>query len=337
MKHLAVACLALAACVAEPPPPAGEQVTSFVEQKVVPMFYNAKIDILFVIDSSPAMAAAQQKLIADYRAMMRTLSQSAIGELPDVHIGVTTADAVDQGRLRRASFLSDAPRFGWNRERNYGGRLDDGFVDLASVGATGHARVQPLDAVLRALSPSVNPGFVRDEAYIEIVILTAADDQSTTAVADVVHALKSFKTDPGKILVTGAFGACAKDGVTATEAPRLAAFLEQFPNRNAHTTLCEDLTPLVAISSQLLKYAIGEPCMEAKLARPFECSGWLADPTSRDTIPMFECSATNTDRCWEIRSELQNCPAGDHQSIHLKPFAVPFPATLLFECVADPD
>jgi hypothetical protein len=190
--------------------------------------------------------------------------------------------------------------------------------------------------MLRALSPSVNPGFVRDDAYLEVVLLTAADDQSTTAIADVVHGLKSLKTDPSKIVVAGAFGACASDGITATDAPRLATFLEQFPNRTAHATLCDDLTPLVEIAKQMFKSTFGAPCMEAKLARPFECSAWLADPTSDDAIQMPECTSASSDRCWEIRAYPQGCPASDHQEIHLRPFIVPFPAMLLFECVAEP-
>ncbi|MEO7096153.1 MAG: hypothetical protein ABI175_23025, partial [Polyangiales bacterium] len=232
MKYLAVVLVALGACVAEPPPPEGEQVTSYVDTHIIPMSFNAQIDVLFVIDSSPAMAAAQQKLVADYRAMIETMSHAAVGELPDVHIGVVTADAVDQGRLRRGSFLADSPRFAWRREKNYAGPLADAFVPLATVGATGHALVQPLDAVLRALSPTVNPGFVREDAYLAIVVLTAGDDQSATPIEDVVHALKSRKTDPTRIVIGLAAGACSKDGITATAAPRLAAFADQFPNRN---------------------------------------------------------------------------------------------------------
>jgi hypothetical protein len=335
VKHIALALIAVAACTTEPPPPEGEQVTSYVDTHIIPMSFNSQVDILFVIDSSPAMAAAQQKLVADYRAMIETLSHSSVGELPDVRIGVVTADAVDQGRLRRDAILADSPRFAWRREKNYDGPLADAFVPLATVGASGHTAVQPLDAVLRALSPSVNPGFVRKDAYLAVIVLTAGDDQSTTAINDAAHALKSLKSDPSKVVIGLAAGACSDGGITATAAPRLAAFADQFPNRNTRVTLCDDLTPLAAIAGQLLKSVLGQPCIEEKLAEPLECNAWLADPTSDDSVLMPACSAANPDRCWELRSDPQNCPFVAGQSLHLKPFIVPFPATLMFECVAE--
>lgn len=334
MKHLAAALLALAACTAESPPPEGEQVTSFVEQKLVPLYYNAQIDLLFVIDSSPAMAGAQQKLVAEYRAMIESLSTNGPAGLPDVHIGVTTADAVDQGRLRRGDFLADTPRFAWRREASYEGPLADAFVDRASVGAAGHALVEPFDAALRALSPSVNPGFVRADAQLYVVFLTAGDDQSATPVADVARALKMMKSDPAKVTVAGAFGACATDAFTATAAPRLAALFDEFPNRNVRTTLCEDLTPLVRLR---FSTSLGLPCMESVLVQPFECNAWLADPDSDETYLLPACSAANPDRCWELRPNPQACTSGDGLSLHTKPAVTPFSAMLNFECVAEPN
>lgn len=337
MKHLAPALLSLAACITEsPPPPTGPEVTSVVDQHEIPVSFNTQLDVLFVIDSSPAMAPAQTRLIAEYRKMIDVLG-SSVGGLPDVHIGVTTMDARDHGRLRHDAFLADATRFAWRRERNYTGPLVDAFLPLAEVGATGSSVTEPFDAMLRATDPATNPGFVRDQAYLAVVVLTAGDDQGAMLPTEVAHALKSLKVDPYKIMVSGAFGACARDGLTATAAPRLAALLDQFPNRNTHVSLCDDdLSPLVALTAQLFRYALGQPCIESRLAQPRECGAWLVDPDSEDQVVLPECSGPSADRCWTLRPEDVACGTGG-MGLHFQPIVFPFAARLMFECVVATD
>lgn len=322
----------LAACTAEPLPPEGEQVTSFVERREIPIAINMKIDILFVVDNSPVMAAAQAKLVADYRAMIDVLGQSSIG-VPDIHIGVATADLRDQGRLRNAAFLADAPRFAWQRERNYDGALVENFLPLADVGVAGSPDTRPLEAMQRALSEHVNPGFVREHAYLAVVFLTAGDDRGSTAVADVARALKSLKNDPSKVIVTGAFGACASAGIVATEAPRLASFFDQFPNRSSQARLCDpDLGPLLALANQMLKYSLGLACM-GRVREPHECNAWLVDPETAEEARFTECAAADSSRCWRLAPHA-GCFGGE-LAFQPRPWAIPFPATLIVECVAE--
>ncbi|CAN5768180.1 hypothetical protein BH11MYX3_BH11MYX3_06860 [soil metagenome] len=328
---LASACLLFTACVAEPMQVPDEPIRSVVEHHEWPFVINAQIDLLFVIDNSPAMAAAQTKLAGDYRAMIELLGATSIG-LPDVHIGVVTTDPRDRGELRRAAFLADAPRFAWQRERNYTGPIADAFVDLAAVGVSGATNSQPLDAMLQALA--VNPGFVREDAYLAVVILTAGDDHGTAVIDDVVHAIKSLKTDPSKVMVSGAFGACDANDITATAAPRLAAFVDQFPNRNAHALLCDaDLTPLITPATLLLRATLGQPCLGSTLREPHECKAWLVDPHSDQQELLPECASPTSDRCWSLRPDDQACPGG--QGLHLRPSWFPFSATLMFDCVVE--
>ena len=326
-----VVALALGACVADSPP-AGEPVTSVVDHREIPVTMNTKIDLLFVIDDSPAMAAAQTKLVGDYRRMIDVLGQSTLGELPDVHIGVVTADLADQGTLRHAAFLSDAPRFAWRRERNYAGLLGDAFVDLAAVGVGGSTHTAPLEAMQRALDPAVNPGFVRDGAYLEVVFLTAGDDQGTAGVADVARALKLRKPDPSAIVVAGAFGACTSNGITATDAPRLASFLDQFPDRNARATLCDGDLGTVLLVGQLLKIDLGIACFD-HLAAPHECVAYLVDPTSDEQALLPECGSPTAGRCWSLHAQDSACVGGD--GLYFRPVAFPFPAVAMVDCVAD--
>ena len=327
MKPLAAMVLALAACTTESPTREGEHLTSFVDQRVIPMFVNTQIDVLFVIDSSPAMAPVQEKLAGDYRSMIASIQTSTFGGLPDLHIGVTTTDATDQGRLRLGRFLSNVPRFGWQREANYAGALDDEFVDLAAVGTQGQARVQPIDAALRAISPVVNPGFLRPYARLLVVILAASDDDSTTSIEDARRALTATKVDFTKVFV-----AVASPREIAT--PRLDAFISAFAPLGERMSLGDDLTALVDKVGWFLIPLIGYPCFEVPLAEPLDCNAWMQDPASGEELVMPRCTDEITDRCWEKRTDPQNCWLGSHDSIRLHPRFTPFPATLHLECVS---
>jgi len=334
MKQFLPFALALVSCT-EPPPPESDQVTSVVEHKEIPIGMNANIDILFVIDNSAAMAPAGSKLAADYRAMIDMLGAAAGGDLPDVQIGVTTTDLGDPGQLRGATFLADGARFNWRRERNYDGALADAFGGLANVGASGAASTQPLAAMQRALSVSVNPGFVRPDAALAVVILTAGDDHGTAGTADIARALKALKTDPSNVMVIGGFGACDQNGIVATAAPRLAAFLDQFPNRSSHETLCSDQLPKAfALTNQLLKTTLGLACLENAIA-PHACSSWMIDAHSDDQALLPECTTGDAPHCYSIDTEPQLCAGGGHQAIDFHPRAFPFSATVMLDCLVE--
>lgn len=187
----------MAAC-AEP----GEPVTSRVE--VVGWWIQPprQLDVLFVVDNSPAMASHDARWRQNQRDMMNVLS-SMEGSLPSVHVGVVTTDlgtlghdgqqgpAVsgcmgrgDAGRMRpgrelvAGSFLSDIKLADETRERNYVSTLGDAFAELADVGTQGCAYVQPFEAMKLALTSPSNPGFMRDDAYLFVVFVTPNDDCS---------------------------------------------------------------------------------------------------------------------------------------------------------------
>jgi len=201
--------LALAAGCTDPAPPDGPALIGGVERIQLPLRTTRDVDLLFVIDSSPAMAPQRAKLLENYRRFIEVL-EAVPGGLYDLHLGVVTADAGtrgtwdssgpalgtgpgsctsegDRGELRRApaidagfagNFLIDLAHPDGTRERNYTGSLADAFAQLADVGAAGCTFPRPLEAMQRALASPANEGFRRPGALLAVMLLTNDDDCS---------------------------------------------------------------------------------------------------------------------------------------------------------------
>ncbi len=80
------------------------------------------------------------------------------------------------------TFVEDAGT-GCPRCRNFAGEsLEDAFTCIADLGTMGCGFEQPLEAMYKALDPAntANHGFVRDNAYLAILMLTDEDDCSAS-------------------------------------------------------------------------------------------------------------------------------------------------------------
>ena len=173
-----------------------------------PSVPNRKLDLLFVIYNSPG-GEETSRLGAEVGAVLAPLKVGE--ELPDLHIGVVTTDlgttgssdpsrpgatlglvggggcseAGNDGRLLTfgapvtdAFFIDERDGAG-GRRRNYQGELADVLgTAIRGAGQGGCAFEQPLHAIRRALAQPLNAGFVRLDAHLAIVIVTAEDDCS---------------------------------------------------------------------------------------------------------------------------------------------------------------
>jgi hypothetical protein len=175
-----------------------------VETKDIPAVPRRDIDILFVIDDSLSMKEEQDSLRQNFSRFIGVL-QSIDGGLPNVQIGVITPNlgttAIDgssaptlatctqsggeHGDLRPLGtggprFLRDVARAGGGRDTNYGAlSLEQAFEQIASVGTAGCGIEQHLEAMKRALDGNaVNTGFIRDNAYLAVIIIADEDDCS---------------------------------------------------------------------------------------------------------------------------------------------------------------
>ena len=333
-------CLVLAACAAEPPAVPPEPITSKVLYWELPLHGAASVDLLFVIDNSPAMAPYQSKLAATYR-QLATIIES--GFVPNLHVGVITTDVADGGRLT-GPFLSDAVEFDGSRTRSYNGSLAEALFALANVGTAGSPHTEPLEAIHRALDPTINPGFIRGTAYLMVVVITANDDMSEGPFDSYVRALKELKADPKDVVVAGAFGPCDRDGLTATPAPRLGLLFDQFPDRNTRAPICDaDLGGVLALLPQIQKITLNSYCGDEPLldrepeldgVQP-ECSATLVNHTTHQERVIGTCTSDRDSPCWQMVEDPIQCVYGQHLRVRMQPDITAIDTFLVLECAAE--
>ncbi len=181
-----------------------------------------RVDLLFVIDDSASMEEEQEELARAFGAMARGLASGDLdgdgapdfASIADLHVGVVTSDmgmfaaGPDGELLPRA--CSAAGRWGGDgilrggcglarpyveyEEGRSVERFATDFACLARVGTDGCGFEMPLEAALKALTPStselrfasdsvghadgVNEGFLREDSVLAIVVLTDEDDRS---------------------------------------------------------------------------------------------------------------------------------------------------------------
>ncbi len=175
--------------------------------KDIPVAVNRDLDILFVIDTSPSMAEEQASLLVNFDRFVNVLEYIE-GGLPNVHIGVISADlgagpysvgncapggdgavlqSLPHGDCEgpAGAYISDIANYDGTRTRNYTGDLAETFACIANLGTDGCEFSQPIAAARRALDGSVaaNDGFLRDEAFLQIVFITDQDDCSAADTA----------------------------------------------------------------------------------------------------------------------------------------------------------
>ncbi|MFT3695475.1 MAG: VWA domain-containing protein [Kofleriaceae bacterium] len=201
---------------------------SKVEVKDIPAVPNKKADILFVVDNSGSMAEEQASLRANFGTMMSVL-QTLEGGQPDLHVAVVTSDlgtsttdgtnegskfgcvgGGEAGAFRMTPtvsgrFISDDGA----GNKNYTGTLEDAFSALADVGVKGCGIEQHLGSIEAGLTNVANTGFMRDDAYLAVVVIGDEDDCS------LAHSgLFGSSSDPDTVNY-----ACTADGVECDDTP----------------------------------------------------------------------------------------------------------------------
>jgi len=125
-------------------------------------------DLLFVVDNSASMAEEQVLLAENFQAFIDVVE----GSYADFQIGVITTDidGDEAGLIRGEIMTEDTPD------------LAAAFLRAIDVGTTGSRDEQGFEAARMALSPAANPGFVRDNAQLNVVFFSDEDDHSSKSV-----------------------------------------------------------------------------------------------------------------------------------------------------------
>ncbi|HEX5062283.1 MAG TPA: hypothetical protein VFV99_23090 [Kofleriaceae bacterium] len=283
----------------------GVQGTAHVETYELPAALPPKLDILFVIDDSTAMASHQTPLAA-MPAQLEQLVSGTYGDAVNYHIGVVTTDAASGGNLRTAAgingtFIVHENTF-TGATTNYQGSFATALGSLFPSSATSTASNQPLATMRAALENTVaNAGFLRSEAYLGVVTISATDDTSGGgAAADYAAFLKSSKTDPTSVIVSGVIDASAT---------RLNAFHDEFPNRTAKTSIAgTDYGSALELFGQLYRTVLGYACnkepadVDPTTPGPqYDCAFvWVDQIDGHTEHRLPPCVGGDTSGCWEI-------------------------------------
>lgn len=139
--------------------------------------FSPSVDILFVIDDSGSMATHQINLKNNVDLFTQGLTAN---KFVDYHIGVvTTDDQYYSFRKTGGGVLVGSPNY-VDRSTPRGTQV---LQQNIMVGTSGSATEKSFDPIWQALSEPVlsnfNQGFYRPSAYLAVIFITDAEDQST--------------------------------------------------------------------------------------------------------------------------------------------------------------
>lgn len=308
----------LAGCTDDGRSGPGIEGNSHVATYIMPAQPPPKLDVLFVIDDTTAMASHQAALAA-LPAQLEVFLASETGNLAGYHIGVVTTDAATGGALRTSSAVTDAFIVHDNTflgaEHNYQGSIADAFASLLPSSAASTATNQPLEVTKLGLASGANPGFVRDDAYLGLVTITATDDASQAATDEYAGDVTVTKSEPTSVYAIGIY---------PPGAPRLDAFHAQFPNRSeVHSIDDTDYGDALASFSQFYRQTLGYRCDPGPADLDPVTPGAQVDCSFVAIVDGVEqrlppCSGEVTEPCWEfVEANPQNCFDAD-ANMHLQ-------------------
>ncbi len=192
-------------------PNAPEEASSVQNEVTVQTYPNA-VDVLWTIDNSGGMSDEQEELIAAFPRFLEALDANDT----DYHIGVVSTDLDDpdhSGRLRE-----------YQGERWIHPATPDpiaAFGDMARLGSSGSMAESGRAVDYTALELrkyAYNAGFLRDDARLELIVVSDEDDSSGVnpiSLPEFTEYLQTLKSSPGMVGFSAIVSLwdCACDGV----------------------------------------------------------------------------------------------------------------------------
>lgn len=329
MIKCALLLIACAACATDPAQQAGIDGVTHVEVHDMPAAPAPELDVLFVVDDSAAIAPYLDR-IAQLPLLLEEAFPVLGAGIMDMHIAVTTTGELRQLPAIGGSYMTLHTEYDLTRLTNFTGTLRETLGALLTVGSSASS-FQPLAAIRRVAE---NPaGFVRANAALGIVIVSASDDASPGDVADYVQAIKSTKTDPARIVVTG---------IVTAPSPRLAELLASFPNRNRVVSLADgDPRTIMELLAGQIRTILPLSCWSASDVDP-ETPGPQYDCTVTATIRgidrvLLPCKLATDLFCWSLVDHSNGCLEKPAVGPRMPPWGeYVFHPAFRAECVVNP-
>lgn len=139
--------------------------------------FEPKVDIVFVVDDSGSMSSHQRTLADNLNLFTSAMEKN---EFLDYHIGVMSTSAQTSYSSSNVvpGLLQGQPQF-VTRTTDHGlTLLERNIVALGTRGSATEMVFEPLRAGLLANREQINPGFLRSDAFLVIIFVTDAEDQS---------------------------------------------------------------------------------------------------------------------------------------------------------------
>lgn len=194
-------------------------------------FWDPKLDILFVIDNSGSMNTHQKNLSANVARFVASFSSKV--QL-DFHIGVISTDNDYYATKDCCGRLIGTPNFLTNTTPNFQSLLTQRML-LGILGSGSEKVFDPLNLALTEPNLSgANLNFLRPDAFLAVIVITDAEDQSLNSGPDDTYAmlvkLKNGKAD--RVLSYGVLVPSGTTNCSRDEADREPTRIENFLGRS---------------------------------------------------------------------------------------------------------
>jgi hypothetical protein len=154
-----------------------------------------KLDIVWIIDNSGSMGDEQTSLGSNFSAFI----DDFITKNVDFKMGITTTDVSSADRKGRMVSGSDIKLTSAKAQQNEAQFKSD-FRSLVRVGTNGSGNEKGLEASEGFMQKHANT-FLRQDAYLAVVIISDEEDLSPNSVASYTDYLKQFKNNDGLVKV----------------------------------------------------------------------------------------------------------------------------------------
>ncbi len=311
--------LAVTGCVE--PPPESIDATSRVEIFDLRFEGSQQLDVIIVIDDSPAMWPHAERLatnLADFAGYFD------YGNLPSLQLAIVSSDLEDPPALVIDRHLADG-----SHVTSYDGTLANELARHAGELAYDAPTSRPLAAMRRAIE--TQPGLIRRDSTLVVVFLSAQDDTGIEPLVEDVAFLHERKA-PSRLIVAGALGPsdarCTIDGAIAYPAPRLHRFVELFARHTLETLCRPDFTGVLSQLAELLIRTVPNPCFAAR------ATGECAVEVDGSRVP---ACATAAAPCWRIAVDDRACPGAPHQLLQIPfgPVELPPSVRVQAQCIVE--